>query len=120
VNDDTELQGTFACSVCGAAEPHHHDIAHINKRRVEETVLRPRFEQLLCSLMQGGEPFSELRVSGWGNPAFWSKRWETPTIEIPSEYRDRKVEALWRFFLRAQPDALGVTPCRDAQPKGGA
>lgn len=108
-----ELQGTFACSVCGVAEPHYHDIAYINKRRVEEAVLRPRFEQLLHNLMQGGQPFSELRVSGWGNPVFWSKRWETPTIETPAAYRDAKAEALWQFFLRthyAAADGVAAAP----------
>lgn len=117
MNDDTELQGTFACSVCGVAEPHHHDITHINKRRVEEAVLRPRFEQLLHNLMQGGEPFSELRVSGWGHPAYWNKRLDAPSIEFPAQYHDAKAEALWQFFLRTHYAATaGVSPS-DQQPK---
>lgn len=103
---DDELQGTFACSVCGVAEPHWHDVALINRRRVEEGVLRPRFENILHNLMQGGEPYKELRLSGYGNPIFWNKRRSTPTIETPGEYLDQKAEALWQFFLRVHYAAV--------------
>lgn len=114
-NMNDELQGTFACSVCGVAEPHWHDVALINRRRVEEGVLRPAFESALFDLMPR---MQELRVSAYGmrHKCFQKLGTGRETLELPKEYFDAKVEAMWQLFLRAHYAAsAGVAPSDEAQ-----
>lgn len=103
----TEQRGTFVCPICGIETPHAHTDGEIR-----EDSLRRRFEDLYALKVSGleldypgastgkfigadsrMEPF---RVSDYAMRSVWSQRTHVG-------YREPKIQALWAFFVAAQP-----------------